>query len=81
MKSICYIVPYFGKLPNNFQLWLNSCSTNNTIDWIIFTNDKTYYNYPENVKVNYCEFEEVDTVDTDTTRGENGYGSTGTEKK
>ena len=59
MKSICYIVPYFGKLPNNFQLWLNSCSINKTIDWIIFTNDKTYYNYPENVKVNYCEFEEV----------------------
>ena len=32
-------------------------------------------------QVFYCEFEEVDTVDTDTTRGESGYGSTGTEKK
>lgn len=32
-------------------------------------------------QVFYCEFEEVDTVDTDTTRGEGGYGSTGTEKK
>lgn len=32
-------------------------------------------------QVFYCEFEEVDTVDTDTIRGEGGYGSTGTEKK
>lgn len=32
-------------------------------------------------QVLYCEFEEVDTVDTNTTRGEGGYGSTGTEKK
>lgn len=59
MRSICYIVPYFGKLPNNFQLWLNSCSTNSTIDWIVFTNDKTNYIYPKNVKVHYCEFDEI----------------------
>lgn len=59
MKTICYIVPYFGKLPINFQLWLQSCSKNETIDWIIFTDDETKYDYPENVKVNYCKFEEV----------------------
>jgi hypothetical protein len=59
MQSICYIVPYFGKLPKNFQLWLNSCSTNKTVNWMIFTNDKSDYNYPQNVKVNYCEFEEI----------------------
>ena len=57
MKTICYIVPYFGKLPPNFQIWLQSCSKNKTIDWIIFTNDKTDYNYPDNVKVHYCEFD------------------------
>lgn len=32
-------------------------------------------------QVFYCEFEEVDTVETNTARGEGGYGSTGTEKK
>lgn len=32
-------------------------------------------------QVFHCEFEEVDTVDTDTVRGEGGYGSTGIEKK
>lgn len=59
MKSICYIVPYFGKLPSNFQIWLQTCSKNETIDWMIFTDDKTEYIYPKNVKVHYCEFEYV----------------------
>ena len=59
MKSICYIVPYFGKLPSGFQLWLMSCKMNPTIDWLIFTDDKTEYDYPENVKVNYCTFDDI----------------------
>lgn len=59
MHSIIYIIPYFGKLPNNFQLWLNSCSFNKTINWLIFTDDKTEYNYPENVKVVYDTFDKI----------------------
>ncbi len=50
MKTICYIVPYFGKLPKNFPLWLVGCEANPTIDWIIYTDDKTSYSYPKNVK-------------------------------
>lgn len=56
MKSICYVVPYFGKLPENFQLWLHSCSKNKTINWLIFTNDRTEFQYPNNVKVIYNDF-------------------------
>lgn len=59
MKSICYVVPYFGKLPESFKLWLVSCSENPTVNWIIFTDDKTEYNYPDNVKVYYCTFDEI----------------------
>ena len=62
MISICYVVPYFGKLPNNFQLWLNTCEANKTINWIIFTNDKTKFNYPKNVKCYYFEFEEIQSL-------------------
>lgn len=58
-SSIVFIVPYFGKLPQHFQLWLNSCGNNNTIQWIIFTDDKTKYYYPKNVKVYYKEFYEI----------------------
>lgn len=59
MKSIAYLVPYFGKLPTNMPLWLLSCGANPTVDWILITDDKTDYNYPENVKVNYCSFDEL----------------------
>lgn len=59
MKKICYIVPYFGKLPRGFEMWLLSCSTNRTIDWILYTDDRTEYSYPSNVKVKYCSYEEI----------------------
>lgn len=60
MKTICYIVPYFGKLPKNFPLWLIGCEANPTIDWIIYTDDKTDYKYPANVKCKYLSFQELE---------------------
>ncbi|MFQ9447715.1 MAG: DUF6625 family protein [Christensenellales bacterium] len=59
MKRIAFVVPYFGKLPKGFQFWLHSCSMNPTIDWLFFTDDKTEYLYPENVKVTYCKFKDI----------------------
>lgn len=59
MKSICYIIPYFGRLPINFPLWLLSCKANPTINWIILTDDRTQYDYPQNVKVIYSSYEEI----------------------
>lgn len=59
MHSIAYVIPYFGKLPNYFPLWLLSCKFNPTIDFLIITDDKTEYNYPENVKVTYTTLEET----------------------
>lgn len=53
MKSIVYIVLYFGKFPSIFPLWLNSCRNNPTIDWLIFTDDHSCFNYPQNVRVEY----------------------------
>lgn len=57
--SICYVIPYFGKLPAGFKMWLLSCSTNSTIDWILYTDDHTEYDYPDNVKVHYCSYEDI----------------------
>jgi hypothetical protein len=54
MKKILLICPFFGKLPKEyFQLILNSCKRNNIIDWLLITNDRTEYSYPDNVKVKY----------------------------
>ena len=59
MKTIAFVLPYFGKLPTNFDLWLKSCEYNSNVDFIIFTDDETQYQYPKNVHVNYCSFDEI----------------------
>ena len=35
--KVAIIIPYFGKFPVYFDLFLYSCSLNNGIDWIFFT--------------------------------------------
>lgn len=59
MYKIAYIVPYFGKFPAHFKLFLLSCRCNPSVNWLIFTDDKTEYDYPDNVKVYYCSFDEI----------------------
>lgn len=53
------IVPYFGKFPGYFQLFLRSCALNKHFTWYIFTDDTTEFHYPDNVKVKYTSFEEM----------------------
>ncbi|MCQ2554920.1 MAG: hypothetical protein MJ171_04625 [Clostridia bacterium] len=50
MKSIAVLSAYFGKLPGYFPLWLKTCKYNPDIDFIIFTDDETSFDFPENVK-------------------------------
>ncbi|MBE6817021.1 MAG: hypothetical protein E7520_04890 [Ruminococcaceae bacterium] len=59
MYSIAYVIPYFGKFPKYMKLWLMSTGCNPTVDFLIFTDDKTEYDYPENVKVTYMSFDEM----------------------
>lgn len=63
MKSIAFVIPYFveknNKLPNYFKLWLKTCSYNSSIDFLFFTNDKSHYEFPKNVKVTYCDFVDI----------------------
>jgi len=59
MKTIAFVLPYFGTFPKNFELWLKSCEYNPSIDFLIFTDDTAVYDYPNNVKVKYCSFEDI----------------------
>ena len=59
MKKILFIIPYFGKFPNYFQLFLNSCEYNSEYNWVIITDNKEEYNYPKNVKIINKSFEEL----------------------
>lgn len=57
---IALVVPYFGHFNNYFPLVLKSCEINRDIcDWIFFTDDRTPYEYPDNVKVHYIGFSEI----------------------
>ena len=49
-KSVVF-VPFFGKLPDYFNLWLHSCSYHENFSFIVFTDDDTEYSIPANVSV------------------------------
>lgn len=49
-------MPYFGKFNNYFPLFLKSCGLNKDFHWLIITDDKSPYHYPENVQVIFLEF-------------------------
>lgn len=57
--SLLLILPYFGRFNNYFPHFLMSCRNNPTVNWLIITDDKTDYDYPENVKVVYTTFPEL----------------------
>ena len=59
MKKIIYIVLYFGKLPYCFELFLKSCRFNPTVDWLIFTDDTTQFDYPDNVHTEQISFTDM----------------------
>lgn len=58
MKKCIIILPYFGKFNNYFNLFLKSCELNPDFNWLIFTDDKSEYNYPANIRVEYMSFSE-----------------------
>ena len=58
-QKIVLILPYFGKFDALFPVWLKSCQINESFDFLIFTDDKRDFDYPENVKVHYMEFAEL----------------------
>lgn len=57
-KRLCVIGVYFGKLPNYFQLWLESCAYNKEIDFLIFT-DQKIDTYPPNFRLFSCSLDEI----------------------
>lgn len=59
MKKCCFIIPYFGKFPNYFSLFLKSCEHNNEFEWIIFTDCDYKFYIPPNVKIIKFSFEEL----------------------
>lgn len=61
MKKIILVLPYFGKLPSFFDVWLHSAINNTTIDFLIVTDCEIKTN-GKNIKVvhkTFTEFREM----------------------
>lgn len=70
--SICIVVPYFGKFPNYFPIWLESCAANPGLNWLIFTDVEDFYDYPSNVRVVKFSLEQVRNLAMDVLRRDLG---------
>lgn len=64
MNKVVLILPYFGKLPNYFDLFLYSCSKNINIDFHIYTDQDINCKY-NNVKYTKMSFEELNELSFD----------------
>ncbi len=53
------IIPYFGKFPDYFPLWVNSCADNPDINWLIITDIDNDYPLPDNITVVKKSFNEM----------------------
>lgn len=62
MYSIAFVIPYFGKLPEMFPLWVQSAACNRDIDFLFFT-DQTFpdreIDLPTNIKWHMMSFDEL----------------------
>lgn len=63
MTSKILIIPYFGKFPNYFQFFLDSCSNNSDFNFIIFTDQKMdKFHISSNIKVVGMSFVELNNL-------------------
>lgn len=56
MKTICLVIPYFGKWPRWFNFFLESCKYNPTVDWLFYTDCVVPKKSPKNVRFVKAKF-------------------------
>lgn len=63
MNDLCIIIPYFGKLPAWMPLFINSCASNPSVDFLIITDDDSFKTPPvENIRVLRWSFSQMQEV-------------------
>lgn len=53
------VIPYFGKFPPYFDFFIESCRCNSEILFLIFTDQISLPNLPDNVIIQTCSFEDI----------------------
>lgn len=62
MKSVVLILPYFGKFPGIFPLFLKTAEKNPNINFLIISDSEENINYPKNVRIlsqTFSEFKQL----------------------
>lgn len=59
LSKILFIIPYYGKLPEYFQMWLLSVKYNPTVDFLLVTDIKIELELPSNVKLLKWSWQEL----------------------
>nr|WP_296963752.1 DUF6625 family protein [uncultured Mediterraneibacter sp.] len=62
MKSVVLILPYFGKFPDIFPLFLKTAEKNPNINFLIISDSEENINYPKNVRIlsqTFSEFKKL----------------------
>lgn len=70
--KIIFIIPYFGKFPQWFPMFLGSIKNIKSADFLIFTDDQENFSYPSNTKVVYTTFNAIQDMFKEKT-GKNLY--------
>jgi len=66
MKSIIVFADYFGRWPQWFDMYVESCRYNSTVNWCIHTDCTPPVNLPDNIKIIYITFAEYCAKVSDT---------------
>jgi hypothetical protein len=56
MKKVVIIIPYFGKWPDWFDLYIHSCKWNPSIDWLFYTDCSIPQALPPNIRFKLVSF-------------------------
>lgn len=59
MKKCCFIIPYFGKLPSFFPIFVKTCEKNQDYDWLILSDNNIEFMVPNNVILKKICYEEL----------------------
>lgn len=59
MKKCVFIVPYFGRFPNYFELFLKSCEYNPDFNWLLISDIPYEGNLPSNVCMKKISFDDL----------------------
>lgn len=58
MKKAIFIIPYFGKLPYYFSLWMKTAAMSSKCEYLIITDDRDYKSKYLNIRILNMDFNE-----------------------